>query len=238
MRFDVVSRTHVGLKRKINEDNLLVRPDMGLFVVADGMGGHQAGEVASGLIVERLGALDPAADRPVDRTLDVLGKVNRELRARARNCGSQLIGSTVVGLLLDGTGFHCLWAGDSRAYRLRGQSFDLLTRDHSLVQELVDAGMLEPEQAHDHPNGNMITRAVGASDELRIDVVEGDLAPGDIVLLASDGVTRVISDTELARALASPAPLAETADGLVWTVLARGAPDNLTLVLLRVLTCS
>jgi serine/threonine protein phosphatase PrpC len=234
MRFEVVSRTHVGLKRKINEDNLLVRPEMGLFVVADGMGGHQAGEVASGMIVERLEALDPSGERPLERILETLGEVNRDLLQQASSSSSQLIGSTVVGLLLGGDLPHCFWAGDSRAYRLRGSTLEQLTRDHSLVQQLIDAGMLEPEQAHDHPNGNMITRAVGAAEELKVDVVACELAIGDIVLLASDGVTRVISDAELAQTLASPAPLAEIADGLVWTVLARGAPDNLTFILLRV----
>jgi serine/threonine protein phosphatase PrpC len=129
---------------------------------------------------------------------------------------------------------RCFWAGDSRAYLLRGASLTQLSRDHSLVQQLVDAGMLDPDRAHDHPNGNMITRAVGAADELRTDVVEHDLAAGDLILLASDGVTRVVTDGELASALRSSAPLAETADGLVWTVLQRGAPDNLTFILLRI----
>lgn len=235
MKLEVVSRTHVGLKRALNEDNLLVSPDLGLFVVADGMGGHQAGEVASSMIVGSLGALTPQEDEQdlLAQAIAALKDVNSALRVRAGGEGN-LIGSTVVGALLGSDRLHCFWAGDSRAYLLRGTSLTQLTRDHSLVQKLVDAGMLDPDRAHDHPNGNMITRAVGAAEELETDVVEHDLAPGDLLLLASDGVTRVVSDGELASALRSPAPLAETADGLVWTVLQRGAPDNLTFILLRV----
>jgi serine/threonine protein phosphatase PrpC len=235
MQFEVVSRTHVGLKRALNEDNLLVSPDLGLFVVADGMGGHEAGEVASSMIVGSLGALAAQEDEDelLRQALVALEKVNGALRVRAGGEG-HLIGSTVVGVLLGQGRLRCFWAGDSRAYLLRGASLTQLSRDHSLVQQLVDAGMLDPDRAHDHPNGNMITRAVGAADELRTDVVEHDLAAGDLILLASDGVTRVVTDGELASALRSPAPLAETADGLVWTVLQRGAPDNLTFILLRI----
>lgn len=231
MEFETVSRTHVGLKRKINEDNFLVRSDAGLFAVADGMGGHEAGEVASARIVE---ALEQLPDPGGETIVATLRAVNQELRELAGGGeGPRTIGSTVVGLLLDGSGFRCFWAGDSRAYRLRGGLLTQISRDHSLVQELVDAGMLEEERAHDHPNGNVITRAVGAADQLRVDLVEGDVQPGDLFLLASDGVTRPIPDEELQSALSAQQPLVEIADGLVWTVLRRGAPDNLTLILLR-----
>lgn len=235
MGFDTVSRTHVGLRRKINEDNLLVRPDLGLFVVADGMGGHEAGEVASGRIVAALDGLSPGPpDTMLSQAEQLLQEVNGGLRELAGAGGVRTIGSTAVGLLAHGDTFRCLWAGDSRAYRLRDRQLQQISRDHSLVQELVDAGMLEADKANDHPQGSVITRAVGASDDLRVDVVEGDLRAGDLFLLASDGVTRVIEDGELAEMLAAPTPLIEIADGLVWTVLRRGAPDNATLILVRV----
>lgn len=235
MKVEVVSRTHVGLKRTINEDNVLVRPDLSLFVVADGMGGHDAGEVASGLIVRALDALAETGTEPLLAEIETtLHGVNRELRLRA-GPHAQIIGSTVAGLVLDEGRGHCFWAGDSRAYLLRGSALRQLTRDHSLVQELVDAGMLEPEKMHDHPNGNMITRAVGAAEELRLETNSFEVATGDLLCLFSDGVTRVIPDDELAETLAAPSALPELADGLVWTVLRRGAPDNLSLVLVRLL---
>lgn len=235
MQFEVVSRTHVGLKRKVNEDNYLVRPELGLFVIADGMGGHEAGEVASGLIVHSLETLAPVApDQLLEGIIATLGKVNSELRSRAEGSG-QVIGSTVAGLLIDHDRARCFWAGDSRAYRLRGSTLQQISRDHSLVQDLVDAGMLDAERAHDHPNANVITRAVGAADQLRVAVAEQEIGPGDLLCLFTDGVTRVIPDEELVAALGARAPLSEIADGLVWTVLGRGAPDNLTLILVRLL---
>ena len=233
MPFDTVSRTHVGLKRPINEDNFLVRAEAGLFAVADGMGGHDAGEVASARIVAALEELEAVSP---DGVVAALEGVNKDLRELAAGTGKHTIGSTVVGYLFDGAGgVTCFWAGDSRAYLHRDGQLLQVSRDHSLVQELVDAGMIDPERAEGHPNGNVITRAVGAADQLRVDRVEGDARPGDLFLLASDGVTRVVPDDELVADLAGDRPLGEIADGLVWKVLGRGAPDNLTLVLVRVL---
>ncbi|WP_300974517.1 protein phosphatase 2C domain-containing protein [Sphingomonas sp. LHG3406-1] len=232
MRFECVSRTHVGLKRPINEDNCLLRPEKGLFVVADGMGGHEAGEVASARIVEALTRLEPVTEATVVATLE---QVNDDLLELAQSGeASRTIGSTVVGLLMDGGSLSCFWAGDSRAYQLRDGVLTQLSRDHSLVQELLDAGMIDPDRAHAHPNGNVITRAVGASDTLRVEVARSELRAGDLYLLASDGVTRVVPDEELGAALNAPASSNEIADGLVWTILRRGAPDNLTMVLVRV----
>lgn len=231
MRFESVSRTHVGLKRPINEDNYLERPDVGLFAVADGMGGHEAGEVASARIVEALGLLKRIDG---DSISEALAEVNADLRALAREGeGPRTIGSTVAGVYLGDGAATCFWAGDSRAYRLRDGRLEPLSRDHSLVQELLDAGMIDPERAEDHPNGNVITRAVGAAETLRLDLKASDCRAGDLYLLASDGVTRLVPDAELAAALQSTPSLAEIADGLVWTVLRRGAPDNLTVVLVR-----
>lgn len=231
MRFESVSRTHVGLKRPINEDNYLARPEVGLFAVADGMGGHEAGEVASARIVEALGLLKAITPATIVETLE---QVNADLVALAHEGeGKRTIGSTVAGLLIEHGQATSFWAGDSRAYRLRGRDLQRLTRDHSLVQELLDAGMIDPERVDDHPNGNVITRAVGAAERLRVDCMQADAAPGDLFLLASDGVTRLMADEEIAAALADTPSLNEIADGIVWTALRRGAPDNLTLVLVR-----
>lgn len=236
MSFTCVSRTHVGLKRKINEDSLMVRSERGLWAVADGMGGHEAGEVASGMIAEALQHLPIvySLDEQVDNALAALKRVNHELIVLARGNGApRTIGSTVVGLALGTAEFRCFWAGDSRAYRWRQGRLAQLSRDHSLVQELVTAGMLREEDAHDHPQANVVTRAVGVSEDLRVEVSHGDVRSGDLFLLASDGVTRVVGDDELAEELANP-DLDQLADHLVDLVLSRGAPDNLSLILVRV----
>ena len=235
MRFECVSRTHVGLKRKINEDSVLVETGRGLWAVADGMGGHEAGEVASAAVVDALRQL------PMQRDLDVLAadaiqalqRVNAELIQLARsNASERTIGTTVVGLAIAGDRFRCFWAGDSRAYWIRGGEIMRVSRDHSLVQDLVDAGMIQPEEADNHENSNVITRAVGVRDSLELDCVSGDALPGDLFLLASDGLTRVVKDEEMLRQLEATS-LEQAADSMIQTVLERGAPDNVSLVIVK-----
>jgi serine/threonine protein phosphatase PrpC len=234
--FECVSRTHVGLRRKINEDALMVRTERGLWAVADGMGGHEAGEVASAKVTDALKALPIVygLDELTDAAISALSNVNRELIALARSVDSQrTIGSTVVGLAIADGEFRCFWAGDSRAYRVRDGRIERVSRDHSLVQDLVDAGMLKPEEAESHPNANVITRAVGVTEDLKFDVVSGDIRPGDIFVLASDGMTRLVEDHEVAAELASK-DLDGAIDSLIEMVLARGAPDNVTIVITEV----
>ena len=235
MSFDCVSRTDVGLKRKINEDAMMVRTERGLWAVADGMGGHDAGEVASGKIAEALASLPIvySLQETVDNALAALRRVNYELIALARGGGQpRTIGSTVVGLAISGDEFRCFWAGDSRAYRIRAGRIAQLSRDHSLVHDLVLAGMLSEAEARVHPNANVVTRAVGVSEELQVDVVSGDVREGDIFLLASDGLTRVVEDDEIAEELVSKR-LADAADRLIELVMERGAPDNVSLIIVR-----
>jgi len=233
--FECVSRTHVGLRRKVNEDSLAIRTERGLWAVADGMGGHEAGDVASAKVAEALLDLPIVygLDEVVAVAIEALANVNRELIELAGSTDvERSIGSTVVGLAIADDEYRCFWAGDSRAYRLRGSELAQLSRDHSLVQSLVDAGMLNPVDAENHPNANVITRAVGVSSDLVVDTVGGDVLPGDCFVLASDGITRLVADEELAVELQS-ANLEEAADRIVEMVLARGAPDNLTLVVVR-----
>ena len=236
MAFECVSRTDVGLRRKVNEDSILVRTERGLWAVADGMGGHEAGDVASSKVTESLLDLPSAdgLDELVDCAVTALRRVNQDLIELAGADGKRSIGSTVVGLAIADGEFRCFWAGDSRAYRLRGEHIVQLTRDHSLVQDLVDAGMLQPEEAEDHPNSNIITRAVGVAPNLQIDTVSGDVKSGDQFLLATDGVTRLVLPQELAVELNSNAPAA-AARKLIDMVLSRGAPDNASLVITRIL---
>lgn len=237
MLIDCVSRTHVGLRRKVNEDSLLVRTERGLWAVADGMGGHDAGDVASSKVTESLLELPDVGglDGLIDGAIQALSQVNRDLIDLATANGSErTIGSTVVGLAIADGQFRCFWAGDSRAYRVRGDRIEQLTRDHSLVQNLVDAGMLQPNEAVDHPNSNIITRAVGVAPELSVDTVGGDVRSGDQFLLASDGLTRVVEDHEMAAELLSNAP-AKAAERLIDTVLSRGAPDNVSIIIAKVI---
>ena len=234
MAFECVSRTDVGLRRKVNEDSILVRTDRGLWAVADGMGGHDAGDVASAKVTDALLNLPIyySLDELVEGAVEALKRVNRELIASAVT-SERTPGSTVVGLAVAGDQFRCFWAGDSRAYRIRDGQIVQLSRDHSLVQRLVDAGMLSPAEAEHHPNANVVTRAVGVTDELAVDIVAGDAMPGDLFLLASDGLTRMVGDAELLNELTSNG-LSEAADRLVETVLSRGAPDNVSLVITSV----
>ena len=207
-----------------------------MWAVADGMGGHDKGDVASAMVTEALLRLPIVygLDNLVEAAIAALTEVNRELIALAASEETQrTIGSTVVGLAIAGEQFRCFWAGDSRAYRIRGSEIVQLSRDHSLVQDLVDAGMLSPQEAEDHPNANVITRAVGVVADLKVDTVDGDVQPGDRFLLASDGLTRLVNDAELVAELTSRPP-AEAAEKLVETVLSRGAPDNITMIITTV----
>jgi serine/threonine protein phosphatase PrpC len=232
--FECASRTHVGLRRKINEDSLLVLTERGLWAVADGMGGHDAGEVASAKVVEALQHLPHIEDldRLVEHAVVALEGVNRELIALAADEEQRKIGTTIVGLAIAENEMRCFWAGDSRAYRLRDGMIIRISRDHSLVQELVDAGMLDEQGMQDHPSSNLITRAVGVADELKVDRISGDARSGDLFLLASDGLTGVVEDHELAAVLTDLAP-EQAADRLLEAVLDRGAPDNVTMVIVK-----
>lgn len=226
----VSAETHCGAVRTHNEDALLSRPELGLFVVADGAGGHDAGEVASNAIVAALHAMPPDL-----AAADALGFVRRSVsgvhaalhrHAAARGPGT-IIASTIVVLLIREAHFVCLWAGDSRAYLLRDDVLTQVTRDHSLVQELVAAGVIAEAEAEQHPHANVITRAVGAAgDDLELDKVSGTLLPGDRFLLCSDGLCKTLDLSALHDKLR--APLSEAAAGLVAEALARQARDNVT----------
>lgn len=236
MQFQCAAQTHIGLRRKLNEDSLLDRSEIGLWAVADGMGGHESGDVASAAVVTGLRDLPVQAStedmaRSVIRALET---VNEDLILFARSdMQPRTVGSTVVGLAVMHGTYACFWAGDSRAYRVRNRQIDQITRDHSLVNDLVKAGMITAEEAETHPSSNVITRAIGVSREVEIDCVTGDAVPGDIFILASDGITRVMSAAELMKTVLTRNP-SQAAEAMVATVLERGAPDNLTVVIVRI----
>ena len=236
MRFHSASRTDVGLKRKINEDSLLDRADRSMWVVADGMGGHEAGEVASAMVVEAIEQavteieLGPAL-RQVEEALQHANATMVEMMLGDR---LRKMGSTAVGLVVADDGrYFCFWVGDSRAYHVRDGRITQITRDHSLVQKLIDNRLITPEEAAHHPDANVITRAVGADKLLEIDHVVDVAQPNDIFVLASDGLTRCVDSEEICRVVTSRNPGQACAE-LVDLVLARGAPDNVSVIVVRV----
>src|SRR5271166_5787943 len=229
------ARSHVGMVRRLNEDAVLDRPEIGLWAVADGAGGHQRGDVASGRIVAALGELTPARNAPdfVEDARACLGQVNRELRAIAATIGPKaLVGSTVVALLIAEGGGYCLWAGDSRCYLMRAGKLRQLTRDQSYVQRLVDRGEIAPEAAATHPLAHVVTNLLGASDELVLEERQDPLEPGDVLLLCSDGLNRAVSDGEIA-AILRDRPVASAADRLIERALSEGARDNVSIVVVE-----
>jgi serine/threonine protein phosphatase PrpC len=218
--------------RKLNEDSLLDCPDAGLWAVADGMGGHQAGDFASRSIVESLHDV-PVPERLsayVDDVEDRLLLVNRKLvEAASEREYAVTIGSTVVVLVALRRHCACLWAGDSRAYRLRDGVMQMVSRDHSQVEEMVEEGLLLREDAESHPAANVITRAVGADETLYLDIELQELRDGDRYLLCSDGLYKEISEADIAAQL-QQGSCQDVCDQLLQQVLERGARDNVTIV--------
>jgi len=229
--------TNVGAVRKHNEDNMLSRPDIGLWVVADGAGGHDSGEVASGMIVAELDRLPPelTGAEVLSEVRLTLNRVHQALRDEAASRGPDaMIASTFVSLIIRDNHFACLWAGDSRAYLLRHGHLSQISRDHSLVQELVDSGNLAPEDAEHHPHANVITRAVGAdSDTLELDKVIGTAEHGDRFLLCSDGLCKTLSEAEIASLLGAPEGVPPP-ELLIAAALSQGVNDNVTAVVVEV----
>jgi len=217
--------------RKLNEDAVLDRPDIGLFAVADGMGGHDAGEIASRMVIDEIDPKQAYIATP-DAVGESLQRANRRLVSYATQTHAGTCGSTVVALLIEPARYTCLWAGDSRAYVLRDRRLMQLTRDHSAVQELLDAERIKPADAARHPHAHIITRAVGAEATLAVDVAEGAVQRGDTFFLCSDGVTNVLRDTELADLIGMPM-IDDAADAILDLALQRRAPDNVSLVLVR-----
>jgi protein phosphatase len=226
--------SHVGKVRKANEDSWLARADLGIWAVADGMGGHARGDVASGMIVAELAAIGPPGDaRTLRRDVDdALARVDAELKAAATSSG-EISASTVVALLVFGAHFAVLWAGDSRAYRLRDGRLERLTRDHSLVQELVDSGAMTAEAAASHPLRSRLTRGIGTEAMLEIEGRQGEVAVGDRFLLCSDGLTGHLGDEEIARVVAG-APPEQVCRDLIERTLVAGASDNVTAVMVLI----
>jgi PPM family protein phosphatase len=233
-------RSDVGIIRSGNEDSYLMLPDRGIFLVADGMGGHAAGEVASEmavrLVARELGSLKGLSDDQVaDRMRVAIRAANGAIFQRTlTEHDKRGMGTTVTALVLYDTRFLIGQVGDSRAYLLRDHTLIQLTKDHSYVQEQVDAGYLTPEQARAHPYSNVITRCVGANNEVMPDIYVGTVKSQDLFLLASDGLTGMLEDHQLAELLASRRIPQEQVDELITEANRHGGLDNITAIVVRV----
>ena len=225
-----------GPTRSHNEDAFVDRPDLGVWAVADGAGGHDAGEVASGMIAEALGEIPPglSAAEALTEIRNRIGAVHAALLAEAASRGPDvIIASTAVIVCARGAHFACLWVGDSRAYLLSGGTLSQITRDHSLVQELVDAGQLAPEAAESHPHANIVTRAVGAgeTEEFALDKVTDELARASASCCAATGCTSAVPQRDDRRVLAEVDE--DPAARLIATAVARQTNDNVTAVVIE-----
>lgn len=240
MRFTCAGNTDVGVVRSGNEDNLLVDHQKGVFIVADGMGGHAAGEVASdmavGIIARKVEGIRKLSD---EAACEQMGEAIRAANAAIfdRTLAEQDkrgMGTTVTVLVLFARKYLIGQVGDSRAYLLRNGQLSQITKDHSYVQEQVDAGLLTPEQARTHPYSNVITRCVGANEEVVPDIYYGAIRSGDIILLASDGLTGMLEDDQLMAILQSEGGPDTWVDQMIADANRRGGLDNITVVVVRI----
>lgn len=253
MRLNCAALTDTGVRRTANEDNYCVREDLGLFVVADGMGGHVAGEVAARVAVEELERFvastkntgpsdawpvlfDPTLGQNGNRLSAGMTEANHQIAAQIkRDENLQGMATTAVAILANGKPPALAHVGDSRAYLLRDKKFSRLTRDHSWVEEQMRAGALTPEVARDHPWRNIVTRALTGTPGLEVEVAENfqlDLA--DRLLLCSDGLTTVLSDEAIATVLTGDLGLQNVCEELIRQANEQGGPDNITVVLIDV----
>ncbi len=225
--------THVGLRRQLNEDTYYGDSELGLWLVADGMGGHACGEVASALAREaivreiRAGASLTQAIRTADEDI---------IRASRRRNDSRPMGTTVVAARIQGGRFEVAWVGDSRAYLWREGKLAQLSQDHSYVQDLIAQGALTAEQARSHPHRNVVTQALGVTDptHLNVETMTGELRPGMQLLLCSDGLTEEVEDGHISHTLSyADCSAQECVDTLVAAALDGGGSDNVTAILVR-----
>jgi serine/threonine protein phosphatase PrpC len=230
LRFRTASLSHTGLVRQANEDAYVAQEQQGVWAVADGMGGHVNGQWASTAVAEALRARSLAGDFDADVSAlaDAIQEANERIYSTSVSQGARM-GSTVAALHMNGDRFVCLWAGDSRIYLMRDGVLHRMSRDHTQVEDLVERGLLSPEEAASHPMSHVLSRAVGVEEVVDLDAVSDTALPRDVFLLCSDGLTGVVTEDEISERLAAlPADVA--CQRLLDLVLARGAPDNVTMV--------
>ncbi|GMQ45991.1 PP2C family protein-serine/threonine phosphatase [Vibrio sp. 10N] len=235
--FSSFVKSHPGKVRPHNEDRASGWDESGVWVVADGMGGHEAGDIASQMVVDGIEEyLDftPSSLVDSDGLIAALERINLSILEYSQRCHlGKTVGTTVVVLLIKEGLFHCLWLGDSRMYLMRHGHFARKTRDHSQVMEMVDQGLIQERDAENHPLSNVITRALGVSSDLVVSQVSGQLLIGDVFLLCSDGLTKELSDNEIAKCL-SANDITESGLAMMHSALVKGASDNVSCVVTKV----
>jgi protein phosphatase len=231
LRFETATATHTGRVREINEDSIFASAKRGIWLVADGMGGHRDGGIASSMVTEAAATL-AFEDNRRSAFLEQMNHVNAKLLQRSNGSHDSVVGTTVNALIVEGTHYSCLWAGDSRCYLIRNGKLVQVSQDHTEVQELVNSGVISKEEAKTWPRRNVITRAVGVHSKLDLDLVEGEIQAGDCFVLCSDGLTGHVSDDEiLSHVIWSPPQFA--CDKLLELALERGGKDNISIIVLR-----
>jgi PPM family protein phosphatase len=247
---EVANLSDTGRKRPHNEDSSVTDTELGLAIVADGMGGYKAGEVASAIAAQLVlnevrGGIRPSDVRSIDKNTGLtlasevirgaINKANAEVFRTAQEVPQcQGMGTTIVVVFYHGDKVSIAHVGDSRVYRLRGTEFKQITRDHSLIQELIDRGFFTPEEAAENTPKNLVTRALGIDLQVEVDVQEQDVMPGEIYLLCSDGLNDMVDDEEIHLTLSKySANLAQAATELVSRANAKGGKDNISVVLVR-----
>lgn len=234
LKFETGAGTHVGKVRNVNEDALAACPEFGVWAVADGLGGYEAGDIASRIVVDAVESIGPSvsADDQLVRFQDRMMRSNDDIRRVAEDRGGAFMGATVAGLLIFDRQYACVWSGDSRIYRVRNGKIEQLSHDHSEVQELIDRGVLTEEEGRDWPRRNVITRAVGVFEDPGLEIAKGDIESGDIYVLCSDGLTGHVENDEIRETVENSRAQA-ACDTLIETTLARGAKDNVTIIVIR-----
>ncbi len=225
----------VGTVRKVNEDAIMLRDDAGLWAIADGMGGHEAGDVASNMVVKTLELLE--IDELLDDAVDTIKKCILDVNQRIMEYAEIMLegrtfGTTIVSFMIKGQVGVCLWAGDSRLYRFRNNQLEQLSRDHSRVAELLERGVLDPEAAAMHPESNVITRAVGVSRELNLDVNIFQVQAGDAFLLCSDGLYNSVREDSMVQYLDCDSPQ-ESVQHLMAMAIDNKANDNVSIIVVK-----
>ncbi len=233
MKLTIGHTTHPGIKRDHNEDTYGVNRPKHLFLVADGMGGHDHGEIASALARDNILT---GINGGMDLESAIINANQEIINSSLEKPGDLPMGTTIIIVQLDGKKFQCAWVGDSRAYVYQKKSLQAISSDHSYVQELVDQKLITAEQARSHPHRNVVTQALGVTDnsEIKVASQSGDFKSGDKFLLCSDGLTEEVDDTTIEAIMAQDYHPKELADQLLIKALENGGSDNITVLVIRV----
>ncbi len=229
--------TEVGLVRKLNEDSICIIPELAFFAVADGMGGHKSGEVASNMALESMAKKLKSSNKSnlTDRLLEGVRQANRDIYNSSRQKGiNHGMGTTLTAVIIKEKGLILAHVGDSRAYLIREGNISPLTEDHSLVQEMLRHGGITKEQAKDHPHRNVLTRALGIAPSVDVDLKRFELFSGDIVVLCTDGLYNLVSDRTIKELVLSASKPEQAVKNLVDEAIKAGGTDNISVIVVEI----